>query len=205
MDDKLSPILREIDTRAETIRQTELAIDAAADASDLELVKTLQAELAASQTLLASARRRLERAKRVVTEDERLAQQKANAAAAELVVAQLAEDAKRADAIERTLQKLAEQISELVAGSRPAEVALASILKSFDPYKRTGYLALTDVLGAHSGRISARIHSVLGETDHLREFNFRKLPPLGETYRDRADKLAPRVRAVLAEANGGAK
>lgn len=199
--DQVKACEREISVRQDQIDQLQVAIDQAAEGSDQEAIRSLQAELSSTQVMLESARRRLEKAKAGATEQEKEAIRKANLAAVETVMKSLQADIAKAEAIEKTLQTLSNQIIDLIDGSRPAAAEFSKVFKVLPLNRRSAYMPLTNAVCTHD-YVPSRIEHILARTDkfHLR-FQLTDTPPLGECYRARAEKLARTAMAAAESVN----
>lgn len=199
--DQVKACEREISVRQDQIDQLQVAIDQAAESGDQEAIRSLQAELSSTQVMLESARRRLEKAKAGATEQEKEAIRKANLAAVETVMKSLQADIAKAEAIEKTLQTLSEQIIDLIDGSRPAAAEFSKVFKVLPLNRRSAYMPLTNAVCNHD-YVPSRIEHILARTDkfHLR-FQLTDTPPLGECYRTRAEKLARTAMAAAESVN----
>lgn len=209
MADQLSHLQKQQRTLQENLRLLHETLDEAAEKGNIEAVKELQADIAATGVMITSCDRRIEKAKVAKTEAEKEALKAENLAAVEILGVEMQAAANVAAKLDKTISTLVDELKELHTHGTAARRSLHHLVKQLPDNSREGSYTLLHAASFHDSTLAFLIESALqraGVFEHLAPhpgLNLTRFDTgsIGEGVALRAEKLTRSAQHMAQQVN----
>ncbi|QLQ04090.1 MAG: hypothetical protein HZY77_16270 [Thiobacillus sp.] len=209
MPTNLEELERDLADRDDKLAKLRTDLDLAADAGNEEEVGRLHPEISKETTLRESAERRVKKARADREEEEKVARRQANIEAEAYLKKHHEEAVKHAANVDKAIGTLVARIKDMHAHGEEAKGAIQSLIRQQSKRDQEQLWSLAQEIRHSSSTLGIFIEDALQRAGLFRELaphpSLRLirhgLPPMGEHYTNRVERMTRAVRRLVERAN----